>query len=132
VNQCCPSRHLKKLFQQTADTSKSFFSKLLKETTMAKTPINFPEPVPPASQLAKIPFLAAVDGLLRESHDVPGLRITMHRAVNREDQIYLQQVCGYITSQGLEWRGKVGRTFAVSEGIMEAAFASGRIWPNML
>jgi hypothetical protein len=94
---------------------------------MAKTP-NHPEPVPSASQLATIPFLAAVDGLLRESHDVPGLRITMHRAVNREGQIYLQQLCGYVTCQGLEWRGKVGRTFPVSEGIMGAAFATGRIW----
>jgi hypothetical protein len=62
------------------------------------------------SQLAVIPFLAPVDGFLREDRDVPGLRLTMHRAVNRESQIYLQQVCGYIREEGREWRGKVGRT----------------------
>src|SRR5262245_54838541 len=94
---------------------------------MAKTP-NHPEPVPSASQLATIPFLAAVDGLLHESHAMQGLPLTMHRAVNREGQIYLQHVCGYVTCQGVEWRGKVGRTFPVSEGIMGAAFATKRIW----
>jgi hypothetical protein len=87
-----------------------------------------PEPVPAASQLAVIPFVAAVDGFLRETHEVPGLRITMHRAVNREGQLYLQQVCGYVRSEGIEWRGKVGRTFPVSEGIMGAAFKTRRIW----
>jgi hypothetical protein len=95
---------------------------------MVKSTIVPSEPVPPASQLATIPFLAAVDGFLREPQDVPGLRITMHRAVNREGQIYLQQICGYVTREGLEWRGKVGRTFPVSEGIMGAAFANRRIW----
>src|SRR5260370_39884554 len=95
---------------------------------MAQRHIVPSEPVPSASQLATIPFLAAVHGLLTESQDVPGLRITMHRVVNREGQLYLQQVCGYVEKQGLEWRGKVGRTFPVSEGIMGAAFANGRIW----
>lgn len=87
-----------------------------------------PEPVPAASQLAVMPFLAAVDGYLRREHKVEGLRITMHRAVNREGQIYLQQVCGYVGADGLDWKGKVGRTFPVSEGIMGAAFKSKRIW----
>jgi hypothetical protein len=87
-----------------------------------------PEPVPAASQLAVMPFLAAVNGFLRKDHDVPGLRITMHRAVNREGQLYLQQVCGYVGSDGLDWQGKVGRTFPVSEGIMGAAFKTRRIW----
>ncbi len=87
-----------------------------------------PEPVPSASQLAIIPFLAAVDGFLRDGSQVPALRLTMHRAVNREGQLYLQQVCGYITEQGLDWKGKVGRTFEVSAGIMGAAFATKKIW----
>ena len=87
-----------------------------------------PEPVPAASQLAVMPFLAAVDGFLRQHDDVPGLRITMHRAVNREGQLYLQQLCGYVGRDGLDWQGKVGRTFPVSEGIMGAAFKSRRIW----
>jgi hypothetical protein len=86
------------------------------------------EPVPSASQLAVIPFLAAVDGFLRKGFEPSGLRLTMHRAVNREGQVYLQQVCGYVREQGLEWRGKVGRTYPVSEGIMGAAFKSQSIW----
>ena len=52
----------------------------------------------------------------------------MHRAVNREDQLYLQQVCGYVRREGLEWRGKVGRTFKVTEGIMGPAFKTRRVW----
>ena len=55
-----------------------------------------PEPVPPASQLAVLPFLAAVDGFLRKEAKQPGLRITLHRAMSREGEGYLQQVCGYI------------------------------------
>ncbi len=94
-------------------------------------PIEFPqnpEPVPAASQLAVMPFLAAVDGLLRRHHKVPGMRMTMHRAVNREGQIYLQQMCGYVGGDAVDWEGKVGRTFPVSEGIMGMAFKSQRIW----
>jgi len=45
-----------------------------------------PEPVPPAWQLAVLPFLAAVDGYLREEGVVSGLRITVHRAMSREGQ----------------------------------------------
>lgn len=90
--------------------------------------LQHPEPVPSASQLAVIPFLAAVDGYLRQDGDVPGLRLTIHRAVDREGQVYLQQVCGYVGEDGLDWRGKVGRTFPVSEGIMGATFKSRKIW----
>src|SRR6516225_9267733 len=87
-----------------------------------------PEPVPLVSQLAVLPFLAGVDGLLRESGEVPGLRITVHRVMSREGQGYLQQVCAYITDSGADWRGKVGRTFPVTEGIMGAAYEFGRVW----
>jgi hypothetical protein len=86
------------------------------------------EPVPAASQIAVLPFLAGIDGLLRDDHDVPRLRITIHRVISREGQGYLQQVCGYVTEKGLDWRGKVGRTFVVNEGIMGAAFVKRRIW----
>lgn len=89
---------------------------------------NNPEPVPPASQLAVMPFLAAVEGFLNISHDVPGLRITMHRTVNREGQLYLQQMCGYVQKDSLDWEGKVGRTFPVSRGIMGAAFKDRHVW----
>jgi hypothetical protein len=88
----------------------------------------YPEPVPPASQLAVLPFLAAVDGYLREDEDVPGLRITVHRAMSREGRGYLQQVCAYLSKDGGDWRGKVGRTFAVNTGIIGAAYESGKIW----
>jgi hypothetical protein len=89
---------------------------------------NNPEPVPPASQLAVLPFLAAVDGFLRASGNVSGLRITMHRALTRQGSGFLQQVCGYISSEGLEWRGKVGRIFPVNTGIMGAAYETQRVW----
>ena len=87
-----------------------------------------PEPVPAASQLAVMPFLAAVDGFLSRDQKVPEMRMTMHRAVNREGQIYLQQLCGYVGGEGLDWQGKVGRTFPASEEIMGAAFKTRRIW----
>jgi hypothetical protein len=91
-----------------------------------------PEPVPPASQLAVLPFLAAVDGFLRDEGDVPRLRITIHRAMSREGNGYLQQVCGYLQEDGADWHGKVGRIFPVDEGIMGAAFENGRIWRTKL
>lgn len=87
-----------------------------------------PEPVPPASQLAVLPFLAAVDGYLREDGNVPGLRITMHRAVSREGDGYLQQVCAYLQESGGNALGTVGRFFPVNDRIMGAAYGSGRIW----
>jgi hypothetical protein len=87
-----------------------------------------PEPVPPASQLAVLPFLAAVDGYLRSQTREPGLRTTLHRAMSREGEGYLQQVCGYIGDDGLDWKGKVGRTFPANEGVIGAAYADGQIW----
>jgi hypothetical protein len=75
-----------------------------------------------------MPFLAAVDGFLSRDDTVRDMRMTMHRAVNREGQIYLQQLCGYVGGDGIDWQGKVGRTFPVSEGIMGAAFKTRRIW----
>jgi hypothetical protein len=63
-------------------------------------PYGNPEPVPPASQLTVLPFLAAVDGYLRDDGDVPGLRITVHRAMSREGKGYLQQVCAYLREDG--------------------------------
>jgi hypothetical protein len=95
---------------------------------MANQVYQNPEPVPPASQLAVLPFLAAVDGYLRADGDVPGLRITIHRAMNREGGGYLQQACEYINGAGLDWSGKVGRTFPVNEGIMGASYGNRRIW----
>jgi hypothetical protein len=87
-----------------------------------------PEPVPPASQLAVLPFLAAVDGFLRDGVEVPGLRITVHRTMSRDGDGYLQQVCAYLGQEEPDWRGKVGRTFPVDIGIIGAAFKNGLIW----
>jgi hypothetical protein len=92
---------------------------------------NNPEPVPPASQLAVLPFVAAVDGFLRDKGDIPGLRITIHRTMSREGDGYLQQACAYLRGDGPDWRGKVGRTFPVTQGIIGAAFKNGRIWRTM-
>ena len=69
-------------------------------------PYGNPEPVPPASQLAVLPFLAAVDGYLREDGEVPGLRITVHRAMSREGHGYLQQVCAYQVREAATGEGK--------------------------
>lgn len=93
---------------------------------MQKPYIN-PEPVPAASQLAVLPFLAAVNGFLREGVRVSKLRITVHRTVSREGSGYLQQVCSYLGEEGPTGQG-MGRTFPVNEGIMGAAFENGRIW----
>jgi hypothetical protein len=93
---------------------------------MAKPYLN-PEPVPPASQLAVLPFLAAVDGFLRDGPDVPKLRITVHRAISRQGKGYLQQVCAYLDEDGANWRG-VGRIYPVDEGIIGAAFGNGKVW----
>lgn len=89
---------------------------------------NNPEPVPPASQLAVLPFVAAVDGFLRGDSDVSGLRITIHRSMSREGDGYLQQVCAYLRGDSADWCGKVGRTFPVNEGIIGAAFEDGHVW----
>jgi len=93
---------------------------------MAKPYLN-PEPVPPASQLAVLPFLGAVDGFLRDGVNVLNLRITAHRAISREGKGYLQQVCPYLEADGANWRG-VGRIYPVDEGVIGAAFENGRIW----
>jgi hypothetical protein len=85
------------------------------------------EPVPPASQLAGLLFLAAVEGYLRGASPSAGLRVTMHRAMNREGAIYLQQVCPYLGSVPFVGTGGTGRMFPVTEGIIGAAFAKGRV-----
>ncbi len=87
-----------------------------------------PEPVPAASQLAVLPFLAAVDGYLRGSGNVRNLRSTLHRTMNRDGNGYLQQLCGYLPASGSDWQSKVGRIFPVDKGIMGAAHQSRLIW----
>ena len=87
-----------------------------------------PEPVPSASQLALLPFAAAIEGLLRNDSDIPGLRLTLHRTMSREGNGYLQQVCAYLGGAKPEWRGKVGRLFPVTEGIIGATYDTQKIY----
>jgi hypothetical protein len=86
------------------------------------------EPVPSASQLAVLPFLAALEGILRDGDQAIKLRLTIHRAMNRSGRLYLQQVCPYIGPQHRTERAGVGRVFPVNEGIIGAAFGSGHVW----
>jgi hypothetical protein len=76
-----------------------------------------PEPVPAASQLAVLPFLAAVDGILARATKDETRRLTLHRRMMREEMEYLQQICAYLGSDDYDWsrdkdwRSKVGRIF---------------------
>jgi len=91
-------------------------------------PYSSPEPVPPASQLVLLPFLAAVDGYLRDRPtDLRDLRLTVHRTINRQGRGYLQQVCPYLAKGDPEWKG-AGRMLPVDEGLIGAAFENRRIW----
>jgi hypothetical protein len=84
-----------------------------------------PEPVPAASQLATLPFLAGVEGYLRGFKPNVDLRITLHRVMSREGREYLQQVCNYVGTEKTEVRSGSGRMFPVNYGIMGAAFKRG-------
>jgi hypothetical protein len=87
---------------------------------------NYPEPVPPASQMAVLPFLSAIEGLLSAS-PVENLRLTIHRVMNREGQEFLQQVCPYLPLNDAS-KATSGRTFSVNEGIMGAAYESRKLY----
>jgi hypothetical protein len=95
---------------------------------MSDQPYRRPEPVPYASQIAVLPFAAAVDGYLREKSEVPGLRVTLHRTMSQKGHGYLQQICPYLTGGGIDAGGTAGRIFPVNEGIMGEAYRSGCIW----
>jgi len=88
-----------------------------------------PEPVPPATQLAIMPFLAGVYGWLTLPGEVSRLRVTMHRAMTREGGGYLQQVSGYLPlSDDAKLRREVGRLFPVSEGLIGHVYKDRHIW----
>jgi hypothetical protein len=84
------------------------------------------ERVPEATQLLVLPFLAAVSGLLESRASGAGYRVTLHRTMCRGDQIYLQQVVNYFSSDAGKIRGS-GRIFAVDTGIIGAAFQSRKL-----
>ncbi|MDX0722666.1 hypothetical protein GOD64_28300 [Sinorhizobium medicae] len=87
---------------------------------------NNPEPVPPASQMAVLPFLAGVQGLLSASN-VANLRLTIHRVMYREGQEFLQQVCPYLPFTAAS-NGTGGRIFPVNTGIMGAAYEHKKLF----
>jgi len=87
----------------------------------------FPEPVPAASQLAVLPFLAAVDGILKNPAGKAKTRITMHRVMAREGIGYLQQLCTYFGSIEFSQENSVGRIFPVNTGIMGKAFSTKKV-----
>lgn len=85
-----------------------------------------PEPVPAASQLASLPFLAAVEGYLTSTDSGEGARSTLHRVMNRAGQVYLQQVAPYRGANVA--RIGTGRLFAVDTGIVGAAYRTQHVW----
>lgn len=95
---------------------------------MTNTKYVHPEPVPSASQLAILPFLAAVEGYLRPRSANAEFRVTMHRSMNRAGDQYLQQACAYLGKPDLNAHTKVGRMFPTDEGIIGAAFKTGKIF----
>lgn len=84
-----------------------------------------PEPVPPLSQLAALPFVSAVAGYLVSTVGCGSVRVTLHRVMSRDQEIYLQQVCSYA---GAELNhAKAGRLFIMDEGVIGAAFRQAAI-----
>jgi hypothetical protein len=89
----------------------------------------YPEPVPAATQLAVMPFLAALEGFLAPKCNVPRLRITIHRIMSRENEGFLQQLSGHFPiTDSTKWREEAGSLFHVKTGIIGRAFADRRIW----
>jgi hypothetical protein len=94
--------------------------------SLAFTQPNHPEPVPAATQLAALPFLAAIDGYLRRETTPNSLRLTLHRVMNRNGDGYLQQVTPYVGA--LDYSPiSAGRVFPVSEGIMGRAYKNRKV-----
>jgi hypothetical protein len=89
---------------------------------------NHPEPVPPATQLAIMPFLAAIEGFLNGQGSIDGLRVTMHRIMVREGSGFFQQACGYLPIATTNWQDQVGRILQVNEGIIGKAREDQKIW----
>ncbi len=81
-----------------------------------------PEPVPPASQLAVLPFASAIEGFLTGQQADIRLRLTVHRIMSREGQRYYQQICKYLGPESAGSKFDTGRMFPVNFGIMGQAF----------
>ena len=83
-----------------------------------------PEPVPHASQLAVLPFLAGVRGFLQDGKDI---RVVMHRAMSREGKGYLQQVCNDVGPTETDPYAGVGRLWHINYGIIGMAYGTKAI-----
>jgi hypothetical protein len=86
------------------------------------------EPVASSTQVAIIPFIAAVEGYLAQASRAKALRVTLHRVINREDKEYLQQACNYFGSGHEGKEDASGRIFATDFKMIGAAFRSKSIW----
>jgi hypothetical protein len=82
------------------------------------------EPVPYATQIVALPFVAGVEGLLNVDRKVSKLRVTLHRVVTREGQGYLQQACDYV---GASETG-VGRLFKTDDRMIGVAYRTKAVW----
>jgi len=94
--------------------------------SVALTLPSHPEPIPAATQLAALPFLAAVDGYLRREAEPDSLRLTLHRVMSRNGDGYLQQVTAYVGT--LPYRpASAGRVFPVTQGAMGRAYKTTQV-----
>ncbi|MEP1420531.1 MAG: hypothetical protein ABJK59_02020 [Erythrobacter sp.] len=92
---------------------------------MASSKPKHPEPVPEATQLAVMPFLAAVEGYLIEGNQDCGLRLTVHRLMAREKHRHIQQICTYFG--GAKDERSAGRLFSAQTGLMGLALEKKKI-----
>jgi hypothetical protein len=82
------------------------------------------EPVPAATQIIVLPFLAALEGYIQGVRKDPDFRATVHRTMVRGNQQYLQQVTSYVGTQ----HTGVGRTFHTNTGIIGATYHKAKIY----
>jgi hypothetical protein len=87
------------------------------------------EPVPLASELVVLPFVAAVAGYLAHVAGADArLRVTMHRTVWRDGEGRMQQLCDYLGTPGAKGLGRgVGRVLPMDTGIAGEALRTGKL-----
>lgn len=101
---------------------------VLTEIKMEYSRPKFPEPVPTGTQLAVLPFLAAVEGLVTASAEGKAVRVTMHRVMAREQHRYIQQICDYL-GQGFDRSIQSGgRLFPQETGLMGKAIEEKKVF----
>lgn len=85
-----------------------------------------PEPIPGATQLAALPFLAAVDGYLCRETAPEALRLTLHRVMSRNGRGYLQQVVPYLGTLAYS-PVSAGRVLPMTSGIIGRAYKDHQV-----